>query len=269
MRALQLLLEAARNVRYQPVAAAITLLVVALTCAATLLTVGRTAAGERDVAARLEAAGSREITISDTATPAHASPTALPGAVQPITLSVMASATGVQKAVIYASPVDAHNPRVGDSGATVPTWMISGRFTDVFEQRTGRPPRPGEAVISRSAARTLGLVQGIGSVEATDGAIYPVVGTYQSIVPFIEFDAGALVVSDGTRPPATLRLLTTSAAAVPSVQRLALQLVQPADPSTLRVSSPAQLAELQKSIGGDLSANGRGLLLLIDRKSTR
>lgn len=252
MRTPSLLTETIATVRGQKVPTIATIVLVAVMCATVLATVGRTAASELLVAQRLDAAGSRELTITDLSDDALLGPTVVDQALALSTVDLGLAHTNARDAVAGS---------IGPGGSPVPLWQVTSPLQDVLELRSGRWPGPGEALVSPHAAEVLGLEGPAGYLTVgTDE--YPVVGTFNARAPFGAFDAGALApVAD--QPANTLRLVITDARDAGTTQSQVLRLIAPASTDDLQVTSPATLAQIQQDVATDVTNFGRGLLLLV------
>ncbi len=257
MRLTELALEAWASARAQKVPTVLVALIVAATCATTLLTVGRAAAAETEVAATLESAGSRHLVITDAKTQGFLSATVV---AQAVTLS------GVERAVGLTAAVDAVNARIGDGGERVPTWLLVGDVPSAAELVSGRWPHPGEALVSASARRLLGLDEPVGAV-ATIGsrgrAIYPIVGEFRAKSPYADIADGVLVAAPSNTTAWRLDVVTTTAAEIPETQDALLTLLHRMDPSDVEIESPQELAAVQADVLGNLARYNRSLALLV------
>lgn len=255
MRPGALLREAVATAWAAKIPTALVCALVAIMCAATLATVGRTAAAQDQVLERLDSAGARLLVITDTGTE-------LLGAAvidQTRALSV------VERAIGARSPVDVTNGVVGAGGARAPAWMIVGDPSDAVTLTQGRWPRPGEALISAHAQHTLGMDHPVGVVDVastTNPASHNVVGAFTPLTPFEDYATGVLIAA----PPVvsavdSLHVITTGADVSEIAQRVVLGLIDPPRLDDLTVHSPLTLAQVQDEITGDLTTFGRALLL--------
>ena len=222
-------------------------------CVTTLLTVGRAAAAEQQVAARLDAAGSRTLTVTDVNEAGF-----LDGDV----VAAVAAVGVVDRAVGTALPVDVTSASVGAGGSRVPAWQVIGDIRDVAEVTWGRWPRPGEALVSATAMEVLALDAPVGAVRTRAGVTVPVVGAFTARDPFDDVAAGVLIAAPAGVVALVLHVVATDAATVPSTQGAVLAILA-RPPTDLQVVSPVALAELQGEVMGDLARYGRGLLLAV------
>lgn len=252
MRTPSLLTETLATVRGQKVPTIATIVLVAVMCTTVLATVGRTAASELQVAQRLDAAGSRQLTITDIS-----GDQLLGSAVvdQALALST------VDQGIAHTHAQDAVAGSVGPGGDPIPLWRVTSELSDVAQVVAGRWPAAGEAIVSQTAARTLGFEGPAGFLTA-GGDEYAVVGIFHTLSPFDAFDAGALVPSPDAAVT-TLRLVVADATQAASTQTQVLRLIAPTSPDDLQVTSPATLAQVQQEVAADVTSFGRGLLLLV------
>ncbi len=251
-RARDVLAEAWATVRAQRVPSATIALLAAAMCLITLLTVGRTAHAEAQVADRLESAGSRVLAVAD-----------IKGAdlITSAVADTTAALSTVKRSIATTLPVDVV-PSPATGGQRVPMWQAHGDLAEVATLIAGRWPAPGEAIVSAGTA-AYGLDGPVGAVATTTGWELPVVGIFTAREPFTDYDAGVLVAAG---PQAGLRSLTvvaTTAETAGTTQAQVLRLIAASSPQDLRVTSPATLAEVQQAVGADLTTFSRSLLALV------
>jgi putative ABC transport system permease protein len=255
MRLSTLFQEAVTSARVRKVSTAMTAVLVGAMCVTTLLTVGRTAAGEEQVAARLNDAGSRHLQVTDVKDI---------GFVTPSAVRLIDGYSSVERVVGVGLPVDVANSAIGDGGDRVPAWGIQGELSDAVELASGRMPEPGEALVSRDALSILGLTSAAGSVSAGRGAItYPIVGSFQSRAPYGDFDAGVVIAAADGEPSHTLDIVIRNSSESAATETAVLALLSREDLTDLSVASPRTLADVQQAVLGDLGATGRSLLLVV------
>ncbi|WP_454296146.1 ABC transporter permease [Salana multivorans] len=265
MRPLLAIREAGLTAWSAKVPALLVFFLAAAMCAATLLTVGRSAQAEAEVLTRLDTAGARELTVS-----AKAADELLPA----LLVEQVAGLSVVDRAVGLTTPVDAYSTAVGPGGPAVQAWQVIGELGHVAVLVSGRWPLPGEALASTGAAETLGLVDGVGSVTtATAGLVtdHSVVGTFSPREPYDAMGTGVLVATTeapstpATAPMAatatTLSVILTDADEAARTQSLVIAMISPPDLGKLTLTSPVGLAELRGQVAGDLGSFGRSLLL--------
>lgn len=258
MRLGELASEAWTSARAQKVPTILVSLLVAVMCATTLLTVGRAAAAQGQVAARLESAGSRHLVVTDARQRDF-----LTAAV----VSQTAGLSGVERAIGLTAAVDTTNSAIGTGGARVPAWLIIGDPRAAVTLTAGRWPNPGEALVSGTAQGVLGLDAPVGAITTVSSnsvpVTYPVVGAFVARDPYGDLDTGAVVAAPARTTAHRLDVITTTAAQATITQSAVLAVLGRADPSDLQVQSPASLAQVQADVLGDLAHYNRTLTLLV------
>lgn len=250
MRPLELIREAVSTMRGRATPAVLIAVIVAVLCVVTDTTVGRTTATALEVAASIEQAGSRQLTIADVG-----DGRLLDRAV----VDVTGSLSSVERAVGTTVAVDVVNGAVGSGGTPVPAWGVLGPIEDALVVVRGRPPGPGEAVVSERAAAALRLDEPVGYVQ-TDTRQWPVVGAFRARVPFDRLDAGVVYRPADDEVAQTLSVVLASGVDAARAQDDVLGVIGPSSTSGLQVSSPRALAGLEASVGGQLHRYSAGLL---------
>lgn len=253
MRLSVLLREAVASAWANKIPATLIALLVAAMCAGTLATVGRSAQAEAEVIERMDAAGSRVLTISSR--PAEQLLTT------PI-VSLTDSLSGVERAGGVSETIDVTNAVIGDTSIKVAAWQVLGPMDTYAVLTSGRWPSEGEALVSAQAARTLGMDESLGAVIPASGRLGPewtIVGTYEARDPFTTFGNGLLIPSVDA-PAMIMHVVLTDVLYARDIENQILQLIAAPDPALLTVDSPRGLADLQMQIEGDLGAFSRTLL---------
>lgn len=255
VRILVLLREALSTTWANKVPTALVAFLVAIMCATTLATVGRTAAAEQQVADRLDAAGSRLLVVTDTRNGDLITTAVVDQTRQ---LSVTERAVGVQ------IPVDVVNKVIGPGGTRVPAWTVQGDLSEVLTLTAGRWPRPGEALVSATGQTSLGMDHPVGAVQlASTSQVgdYSVVGAFTPKEPFGAYEAGLVVAAEPGAVSDSLYVVVTDSGVASAAQSAVLGLVAPPEFDSISIQSPVALAELQAEVAGDLGTFGRTLLL--------
>lgn len=234
------------------VASALISVLVAAACALTVLTVGRSAAAEGQITARLESAGARFLQLSDARDR---------GFLTPSLVRVVASFSTVEQAIGFQSAQDVTNAVLGPGGDPVPMWGVSGELSAMLTLVAGRMPGPGEALISHAAQTTLGMSAPAGAILTHEGVIVPVVGLYAPLPPFSDRD-GVLLSVPSSSPLTTLSVVVTHSSEAQATQSAVLAILDRRDPSDLTVVSPLGIVQISDEILGDFAAFGTGLLVL-------
>ncbi len=255
MRAWVLVREAVATTWANKVPSALVCFLVAVMCATTLATVGRTAAAEAQVAQRLDAAGSRVLVVTD----------ARDGGLVPEAIVDQTRALSTtERAVGVVIPVDVTNAVIGAGGTKVPAWAVVGDLADVVELTAGRWPRPGEALVSASAQAELGMDHPIGSAAVDDATAvteHSIVGAFTPREPFGDYAAGVVIAAPEGTVADSLHVVVTDSGVAQAAQSAVLGLIDPPSFEAITVQSPVGLAELQAEVAGDLGNFGRALLL--------
>jgi len=246
--------EAVRSAYAQRVATVMVVVLTAAMCASTLLTVGRSAAAERQVAATLEDAGSRRLVVTD----ARSS-----GFITPSMVDMIAGLATVERAVGISTPTDVTNARIGPGGTKVVERQVIGPMHDAVRLVDGRWPREGEALVSAAVLGRLGMDEPVGAVARADGTTFAVVGTFEPRAPFEDLGDGVVVLAAPGEAAHSIDVLIRSSTAATATERAVLATLGRPDRADLNVTSPASLAEVQHAVMGDLSAFGRRLMLLV------
>jgi putative ABC transport system permease protein len=257
MRGRELIAEAWRTAAAQRASTLIVAALAAATVLTTLLTVGRTAAAETQIASRLDQAGSRVLTVQDSRRQEL---------LHDAVIATIGKFDTVERAVGLSAPQDVTSgPTLGE-GPKVPAWSITGELEDAADLTAGRWPGQHEAVLADEGARVLGVDGISGHLRAGDQD-YAVVGRYRSRAPFNELDSGALLGSDrqhnGGASAASLHVVARDSSHVRHLQGHVLRVVAAPRPTDIDIRSPLDLAQLQQQVGTDVSRFGRTLLLLV------
>lgn len=255
MNLLMLLREALATAWANKVPSALVCLIVAAMCTMTISTVGRTAAAEAQVAERINSAGARELVLTDKRAAELIGPSIIDMASR---LSVTDRAVGIQ------SPVDVNNAVIGAGAAPVPAWPVVGDILSVAELKTGRMPGPGEALVSTTALKKMGLQQPVGAASLANAALpvdYAIVGSFTPREPFTDLAQGLILKAPAGATATHLHIVLKDAGQAATAQRAALGLFgELPDPEAIGVRSPIQLAQLHAEVVGDLGSFGRSLL---------
>lgn len=233
---------------------ALVVIVVATMSFVALSTVGKAAANEDQIRQRLEAAGARRLTVTDT----HGA-----GFINPRTLALVSTLNSVDTAVAIGEPSDVTNGRIGPGGVRVATFPILGDLGKVGRLIRGRWPQPGEAVVTVDAQRRLGLAEPVGFVQTSSRSSFPIVGAIAIVPPFDDMTQSIVVNATGTAQARELRVVISSIPDVNATQKAILSILAPSDAQGVSIDSPAGLADTAQQLGGQLAGFGRSLLLLI------
>lgn len=237
------------------VPSALVCLICAAMCMMTIATVGRTAAAEEQVAERINSAGARELVITDK----NAA-----GLINGSLINMTAKLSVVDRAVGLQAPVDVINTLIGAGADPVPAWGIIGDLGNVAVLNSGRMPGPGEALVSSTALRDLGLQKPVGAVTLINAQVpldYAVVGSFSAREPFDNLSQGVIINAANASSVASLHTILTDSSQAQAAQRTVIGLLGSLpDSEAISVRSPMQMAQLQDEIIGDLGSFGRALL---------
>ncbi|MDO5067845.1 MAG: hypothetical protein Q4D96_11245 [Propionibacteriaceae bacterium] len=252
MRPVDLLREAFAAARCSPVPSALVALVVAATACVALITVGRQAALEADLARDLAGPSARTLTVTDV----NGSKTLNPAAV-----AVLRNLSTVEAVVGSNTPVDVVNGAVGD-----PKVALVGLVGDIERAVTltrGRLPRtPGEAVVSVEVQRRLGLAEPVGFLNGPNGHQWAIVGTFTPQTPFQELASMAVTTVSDDQPLRQVKTISAGIEVAAATQNAALGIVA-AGANKLSVDSPLAAAAAGQLVERQVTGFGRSLLLLI------
>lgn len=222
-------------------------------CLTTLLTVGRIAAAEAQLAGRLDEAGVRLLVVDDAAGQDLLPRSVIDGA---------AALDTVERAVGLTAPMDVTSYARGPGSQPVPAWTVVGELASAVTLTWGRAPGSDEAIVAESMLPILGFDAAIGALRYPDGEA-AIVGAYVAREPLSQLDSGVLLGGGEGTPAASLYVTARSVRDVELTQDSVLDLIAATQASDLRVQSPLSLAELQRQVRSDVSAFGRSLLLLV------
>lgn len=226
-------------------------IIAALMCLASLLTVGRAAAADAQLAARLDDAGSRTLSAVD----AHNL-----GLFTPPVVEATSRLNTVENVLAFSVATDAYNSPLGRGSLAIPARIVSGDLSTSIQITGGRIPQPGEAIVTADAQSRLGLIEPVGSITmSTTGEQFPVVGSFQPIAE-IEGLEGILIVADADDALPIVRITVTDTAAIDPTASQFMSIVNTPDPRNLRIENPTSIAELAESITGDLASYSTSIL---------
>lgn len=251
-----LLREAAATARSQPVASALTVLMVAGMVLAVMLTTGRTVAAEQEVLGSIDAVGTRSITV-------RAEEAA---GVTSDVIDRVGRIDGIEWVGAFSMAVDATNTANRD-GIRVPLRHAYGPHLELLGV-PARSPLPGQlAYAAPGALDQLGLVDAVGAITlTTTGAQYAVAGRLDAP----DFLAGLqplMIVprpdATGAEPVSVIVVIAERPDLVSPVSAAVLSVLAPTDPSKVSVQTSETLATLRALVEGQLGSFSRGLVLAL------
>lgn len=242
------------------VSSALIVVVVAAMCFASIVTVGRSASAAADVAARMEQAGARRLSVTDTRDG---------GFVNARTLGVVREVSTVESATALGTPFDATNGVIGSGGVRVPTWPVLGGVDEAVTLVRGRWPQPGEALVSVAQVRTLNLAEPVGYLTSADGVTqYPIVGAFTPQAAFDDLAAGAIVAAAPDATGRELRVVIDDVTSAGPTVGSILAVLAPSDPQGVQVDSPTALAQTARDLNAQMSGFGRTLWSVPEKMET-
>jgi len=247
--------EAYASAKSQPVASALTMLMVAGMIVTVMLTTGRAVAAEQSVLSSIDSAGTRSIVVR-----------ADDGAgVTSDVLDRIAGVEGIEWAAAFSSAIDATNTLVPD-GTRVPVRFAYGTSLD----RLGIPsasPLPGAlAYASHEALEKLGLPEAVGGITLTTGADFAVAGIITTPEFLASFEPVTLVPQPDATGDEVVNVVVVIAARPDLVSPVAdatLSVLAADDPTKVTVQTSEALAQLRALIQGQLGSFSRGLVLVV------
>lgn len=266
-RARDIVEEGLRGAVAQRAASVTAALVLAIVCFVVLVTTGQSAASEQRVLARVDSVGSRLVTVVDDSGTAG---------IHPEGVARLEQMSDVEWAIGLGPARDVLRTDVFADSSGVAARTFVGELPAPLRIVSGRAPRPGEAVVGRVAARTLGGVTASASVAPSellttgqlvehDARMIPVVGVFEAEVPLDPLDEVVLVAAE-PHEVVPVRFLHVLARDVAVVERLAQVLttsLEADDPTATTVDVPRGVLELRSVIAGDLGRAGRSTMLVV------
>ena len=244
--------EAWASARSQPVATALTVVMVAGMVIAALLTTGQTAAAERAALGRIDAVGTRSIIVRAQEAAG-------------LTVEVLdrvGAITEIESAIAFGPITDVRNALV--PGA--PPTGVRPVFGDLAALGVHHQPGAGAVLASRSAGEALGLAESTGGVITSAGRHLTVRGEIQ-VPEHLRFLEPLAVLTpaddDVATPVSTLVLLTSEPGQVAAVTGAVAGLLGVTDPSTVTIETSAALAGVRAAVSGELGTHGRAMVLVI------
>lgn len=246
---MKLLVEATRSAAAQPVATTVVTLIIAGVCAAILATTGQTVRAEQDILARIDAAGTRSVVITDVNGTA---------AISSAAVERIGRLEGVEWVIGLGPATDVRS--VGNQdGSPAALRVIYGGIPPQLQLT--QVPKPGEAVVGPRAQRTLGLLLPYGGVVGASD--YAVVGGFQAEPPLDFLDRSLVVRSDLPGQVRSIHILVTDPSLVTAVTTAALTLVAPEDPTSIGIETSETLAAVRAAVRGELGSFSRNLITLV------
>lgn len=246
--------EAWASARSQPVASAVTVLVIVGMTLTVMLTTGRTVGAEQRVLGSIDDVGTRTIQVRAEAA----------AGLTTSVLSRISNVDGIEWSAAFSSAVDATNSVIHD-GTRVP--MRTAHGTDL--QRLGAPPysaAPGDlAFASAHALDLLGMPDGAGSITTTTGQEYAVAGEIHAPDYLRGFEPVVLVpqpIPTGEEPVGVIVVIVERPDLVVPVSDALTSVLAVDDPTTVTIQTSEALAQLRAIVQSQLGTFSRGLVLV-------
>lgn len=248
---MRLLSEAVRSAIAQPVATAITALIIAGVCATILSTTGQTVQVEQGVLSRIDAAGTRSVIISDAVGDAGITVDAV---------KRIGRLTGVEWVIGLGPASDVRAAGIPGGNPAAARYL----YGDLPPQLSiaGRAPSLGEALVGPEAQQILGLQVPVGGVVGESSLA--VAGRFQASDP-LEFLNRSLI-----RLPSTdetilrsVHILVATPSQVSEVTAAALLLLGSQSPTSIAVNTSEILADVRAAVAGELGRFSRQLVGIV------
>lgn len=238
----------------QPVATAVTAVIVAAACGVIVSTTGQTVAIERDVLGRIDDAGTRTIVVEDTEGRADLDQGAV-GRIKAL--------AGVEWVVGFGITGDVRPAGLG-GGAAVPIRGLVGELPPIVSI-TSWDLHPQTALAGTGALAALGFATAAGPVQpvAIDHTQLAVVGWLRADTPLDFLNRALLTVADPDEPVVRIIALAESTQDVPRVASGIREVLDPVDPSSVAVQTSDALLEVRAAVRGELGVWGRNLVTLV------
>lgn len=249
VRVAQILAEAGRSARSQPIASAGTLIVAGLLCLMVLLTQGRTVGAARDVISSIDEAGSRSIVV-------RANPEA---GLDSRVLDRLRYLEGIEWVGAFGPALDARNQRI-PGGSLVALRAV---WSDDLSPLAVRPGVEGivTAWSTDDGLRRLGMLDATGSASTPDGE-FAVVGTLRVPDFLRDLDLALLSprASASVGEVAVLVVVADHADHVEAIAGATRSVLGVNDPMSVTVETSSTLADIRSTVDGQLGDFGRGLV---------
>ncbi len=249
-----LLAASLRATATHPLASVSLALIALVTAAGVLLTAGNSLATETTVIRSFDETGSRVVVAYD---PDEAA------GIRPSSVETVGRTDAAVWVFGLGAALDYEVAGSAGSGP-VAVRMVLGDVAGALTVTSGRMPRPGEAILGERAARTAGLLDGVGGLTRGADEI-AVVGVFSAAGPLDRLGDVALAVPSDDAA-SNLRYLYALAPEIGEVDRLADALrasAVAANPDRIQVDEPKAAIALQQLIAGQLGTASRQAMALI------
>lgn len=250
---IRLLAEAAASARSQPVASALTILMVAGMVLTVMMTTGRSVAAEQQVLSSIDDAGTRSIQIraEDDA------------GLRSDVLSRIGRIDGVEWSAAFSSAEDATNALI-PGGTPVPVRYVTSDNLD----RLGieQVPVPGNTAYASMAALDLfGLIETGGAISLPTGETVPLGGRIEVPDYLSGLEPLSLIPTPAgpDRPVGIVIVIVERPEQITAVAAAVTSVIAVDDPSRVTVQTSEQLAQLRGVIQSQLADSSRILVLAL------
>ncbi len=238
----------------QPVASAITILMIAGMIVAVMLTTGRSVGAEQRVLGTIDDAGTRTIQIR-----------AEDGAgLRADVLARLSRLQGIEWVGAYSAAVDASNTAI-DGGTRVPVRFAYGDGLDRLGIPRDSPVPGGLAYASPLALDELGMPDGVGSITLSNGAAFGVAGEIDTPDFLAPFEPVVLIPqpTSGAERISVLLVIAESPELVAPLSDAVVSLLAVDDQSKITVQTSEALAQLRAIVQAQLGTFARGLVIVM------
>lgn len=247
-----LLHEAIASARSQPVASAVTIIMVLGVIVAVMLTTGRTVGAEQKVIATIDSQGTRTITIR----------TQPDANVSSDVVSRLGGIDGIEWAGAFSFAEDSRNSALTDGTLSPVRLLYTNDVAPLGIPSTSAVPG-GVAWASKRSLDILGMPDASGSVTLSTGASYAVVGELH--VPEFLAPLEPLIVvpepASNAAPVGQIVVVAKRPELIGAVTAAAMSVTAPADATKVTVETSQNLVDLRGLIQGQLGSFGRQLVL--------
>ncbi len=235
----------------QPVATAVTALIVAAVCGVIVSTTGQTVAIERDVLSRIDDAGTRTIVVEDVQGR---------GDLRPGAIDRLRALAHVDWAVGFGLTTDVRPAGIPGAEA-VPLRPVFGALPSQVHT-DGAPLSAGRALAGVDAIGPLGFASPAGPVQpASDHATeLAVVGWFEASAPLSFLNRSLLTVPTADEPVLRIVILADAARSVPDLSELVRDVLDPVDPTSVSITTSDTLVSVRAAIQGTLGTFGRAIV---------
>lgn len=246
----ELVAEALRVALSQPVATAVTALIVAAVSGVIVSTTGQTVAIERAVLSRIDDAGTRTIVVEDLDGRAVLDAS--------VVERIMALAD-IDWAVGFGIATDVRPPGL-DGAAGVPIRPYFGALPDSVSTSPW-DPEPGTALAGVNAIDLLGFETAAGPVQTSrDRPEIGVVGWFDAGPPLEFLNRSLVTAPNGDEAVIRIIALANSAQRVPYLSAAIASVLDPLDPGSIAIQTSDSLVQVRAAVQGELGTFGRNIV---------